>query len=63
MHLGLDSSYKWSSDNMSNNADATAWCRYSVFGGYSAGSAKDNIVVVNSVLMEMFVAALNSKIS
>ncbi len=50
-HLGLDSSYKWSSDNMSNNADATAWCKYSVFGGYSAGSAKDNIVVVeNSII-------------
>ena len=50
-HLGLDSSYKWSSDNMSNNADATAWYKYSVFGGYSAGSAKDNIVVVeNSII-------------
>ncbi len=35
----------------SNNADATAWCKYSVFGGYPAGSAKDNIVVVeNSII-------------
>ena len=50
-HLGLDSSYKWSSDNMSNNADATAWCKYSVFGGYPQVLLKDNIVVVeNSII-------------
>lgn len=50
-HLGLNSTYQWSSDNATNNQDAKVWYKYAVFGGYSAGLAKDNIVSIeNSVI-------------
>lgn len=50
-HLGLNSAYKWTSDNVTNNEDAKEWHKFSVFGGYSAGVAKDNIVAIdNSVI-------------
>lgn len=50
-HLGLNSTYQWSSDNATNNQEATTWNKYSVFGGYSAGVAKNNIVSIeNSVI-------------
>lgn len=50
-HLGLNSQYKFSTDDTFNSNSATQWYSYSVFGGYSAGSAKDNIVAIeNSVI-------------
>lgn len=50
-HLGLNSNYNYSTDNSPNNNPATNWSSYAVFGGYSAGSAKDNIVAIeNSVI-------------